>query len=210
MYQNEAIISKLIVTQDGEKDFQIRFIRDENVGIICTPTDKSYFLLDSADYWYDLIQEKYPPIMKCSCKNDRFNLTFEYTPREGTEDFQEINITCSCTVCQKVKRLPTIEIDYSPSSQLLDHPITFCKQPKIKYKTYSLMGYWSDDELLDIASYFLNKNLFVYCWYLMKTADQGGIASTAFSLKQCQNPLIWGLYRWSSGLNCAFTAGVQV
>ena len=45
---------------------------------------------------------------------------------------------------------------------------------------------------------------------LMKTADQGGIASTFFSLKQCQNPLIWGLYRWSSGLNCAFTAGVQV
>ena len=40
MYQNEDIISKLIVTQDGEKDFQIRFIRDENVGIICTPTDK--------------------------------------------------------------------------------------------------------------------------------------------------------------------------
>ena len=165
MYQNEAIISKLIVTQDGEKDFQIRFIRDENVGIICTPTDKSYFLLDSADYWYDLIQEKYPPKMKCSCKNDRFNLTFEYTPREGTEDFREINITCSCTVCQKVKRLPTIEIDYSPSSQLLDHPITFCKQPKIKYKTYSLMGYWSDDELLGIANYFINKNLFVYCWY---------------------------------------------
>ena len=165
MYQNEEVISKVIETPDGEKDFQVRYIQDENVGIICTPTDKSYFLLDSADYWYDLIQEKYPPIMKCSCKNDRFSLTFEYTPREGTVDFREINITCSCTVCQKAKRLPTIEIDYSPSSQLFDHPITFCKQPKMKYKTYSLMGYWSDDELFSIANYFLNKNLFVYCWY---------------------------------------------
>ena len=157
MYQNEEVISKVIETPDGEKDFQVRLIRDENVGIICTPTDKSYFLLDSADYWYDLIQEKYPPIMKCSCKNDRFNLTFEYTPREGTEDFREINIICSCTICQKDKRLPTIEIDYSPSSQLFDHPITFCKQPKIKYKTYSLMGYWSDDELLGIANYFFKQ-----------------------------------------------------
>ena len=27
------------------------------------------------------------------------------------------------------------------------------------------MGYWSDDELLGIANYFLNKNLLVYCWY---------------------------------------------
>lgn len=165
MYQNEDVISKVIGTPDGENDFQVRYIRDENVGIICTPTDKSYFLLDSADYWYDLIQEKYPPIMKCSCKNDRFNLTFYYTPRVGTDDFREISIKCSCTVCQKSKRLPPIEIDYSPSAQLFDHPITFCKQPKIKYKTYSLAGYWSDDKLVGIAEYLLDKGLFVYCWY---------------------------------------------
>ena len=165
MHQNENVISKTIVTPDGEKDFYVRYIRDENVGIICTPTDKSYFLLDSADYWYDLIQEKYPPIMKCSCKNDLFNLTFDYTPRVDTEDFREISITCSCTVCQKSKRLPPIEIDYSPSAQLFDQPITFCKQPKIKYKTYSLAGYWSDDELVGMAEYLLEKGLFFYCWY---------------------------------------------
>lgn len=165
MYQNEDVISKIIVTPDGEEDFQVRYIRDESVGIICTPTDKSFFLLDSADYWYDLIQEKYPPIMKCSCKNDRFNLTFDYTPRVDTDGFREININCLCTVCQKSKRLPPIEIDYSPSFQLFDHPITFCKQPKIKFKTYSLTGYWSDDELVGMAEYLLKKNLFVYCWY---------------------------------------------
>ena len=164
MYQKE-VISKVIETPDGEKDFQVRYIQDESVGVICTPTGKSYFLLDSADYWYDLIQEKYPPVMKCSCKNDRFNLAFDYTPREGTEDFREINITCSCTVCRKAKRLPTIEIDYSPSAQLFDHPITVCKQPKIKYKTYSLAGYWSEDELVGMAEYLLEKGLFVYCWY---------------------------------------------
>jgi hypothetical protein len=165
MYKNEDVISKVIATPDGEKNFQVRYIRDENVGIICTPTDKSYFLLDSADYWYDLIQEKYPPIMKCSCKNDRFNLTLDYTPMVDTEDFREISINCFCTVCQKSKRLPPIKIDYSPSSQLFDHPITFCKKPKIKYKTYSLAGYWSDDELVGMAEYLLGKGLFVYCWY---------------------------------------------
>ena len=70
MKQFEDMISKSIITSDGEKEFQIRYIRDENVGILTTRTDKSFFILDSADYWYDLIQEKYPPIMKCSCKND--------------------------------------------------------------------------------------------------------------------------------------------
>lgn len=165
MYQNEGAISKAIVTPDGEKDFQVRYIRNENVGIICTPADESYFLLDSADYWYDLIQEKYPPILKCSCKNDLFNLTFDYTPRVNTDDFREISINCSCTVCHKTTRLPPIEIDYSPSLQLFDRPITFCKQPKIKYKTYSLAGYLSDDNLVDMAEYLLKKGLFVYCLY---------------------------------------------
>ena len=165
MYQNEDTISKVIITPDGEKDFQVRYIRDENVGIICTPTDKSYFLLDSADYWYDLIQKRYPPIMKCSCKNDRFNLKFDYTPRLGTDDFREITIKCSCTVCQKSKRLPPVKIDYSPTAQLFDHPITFCKEPIIRYKTYSLAGFLSDDELVSMADYLLKRSLFVYCWY---------------------------------------------
>ena len=165
MYQDENTISKAIVTPDGETDFQIRYIREENVGIVCTPTNRSYFLLDSADYWYDLIQEKYPPVMKCSCKNDRFNLMLHYTPRVGTEDFKEIRIDCSCTACGKSKRIPTVKIDYSPSAQLLTHPITPCKQPKIKYKTYSLAGYWSNDQLLGMAEYFLKKDLLVYCWY---------------------------------------------
>lgn len=165
MYSNQNVISKVIVTADGETEFQVRFFRDEGVGIISTPTDRSYFLLDSADHWYDLIQEKYPPIMKCSCKNDWFHLTFEYTPREGTEDFREISIICSCTACQKSKRLPLIEIDYSPSFGLYECPITFCKQPKIKYKTYSLMGYWSHHELLSIANHLLGKDLLAYGWY---------------------------------------------
>lgn len=164
MYQNEEIISKSIVTTDGENEFQVRYMRNESVGILCTPTGKSYFLLDSKDYWYDLIQENYPPVMKCSCKNDRFNLTFIYTPRVGTDDFREVSIDCSCTVCKKTKRLPAIKIDYSPSARLLEQPITFCKQPKIKYKTYSLKGYWSAEELTGLVQYLLEKNLSVYCW----------------------------------------------
>ena len=164
MYQNEEIISKRIVTPDGENEFQVRYIRNEGVGVLCTSNGKSYFLLDSKDYWYDLIQENYPPVMKCSCKNDRFNLTFHYTPRVGTDDFREVSIECSCTVCKKTKRLPAIKIDYSPSAGLLEQPITFCKQPKIKYKTYSLKGYWSAEEVTGMAEYLLEKNLFAYCW----------------------------------------------
>ena len=165
MYHTEDIICRNIVTPDGEQEFQVRFFRDEGAGIATTPTGKSYFLLDSAEYWYDLIQEAYPPIMRCACKNDLFHLIFNYTPRVGTEDFNAITIACKCTACMKVKKLPAIEIDYAPSSHLLDSPLTYCKQPKIKYKTYSLKGYWTKEELLGIARFFLDKGLFIYCWY---------------------------------------------
>ena len=101
MYRTEDVIFKPIITADGEMEFQVRYIRDEHVGIVTTETGKSFFLLDSADYWYDLIQKKYPPLMKCSCKNDRFSLVIDYTPRVGTDDFKRINITCICARCQK-------------------------------------------------------------------------------------------------------------
>lgn len=165
MHHTDKIISKQVITSDGEQEFKVRYIRDESVGVITTKSDKSYFILDSADYWYDLIQEKYPPIMKCSCKNDYFNLILDYIPREDTDDFKEINITCRCTNCNKLKRLPAIKIDYSPSTWLLDNPIIFCKQPRIKYKKYSVMGYWSEKELLALQQYFSETGFFIYCWY---------------------------------------------
>lgn len=165
MCQAENTVSKVVATEDGKQAFQVRYIRDEKVGIVTTQTGESFFILDSQDYWYDLTQDKYPPLMKCSCKNDFFSLTFDYTPKPGTEDYREIRIFCRCTACQKVKKLPPIQIDYSPSSYLFDDPITFCAQPKIKYKTHSLKGYWSIKELQDIVQYFVEKNLRIYGWY---------------------------------------------
>ena len=51
---DERKISKEIISSTGEDEFQIRYIRDENVGILTSRSDKSYFILDSKDYWYDL------------------------------------------------------------------------------------------------------------------------------------------------------------
>ena len=50
--------SKEIISSTGEDEFQIRYIRDENVGILTSRFDKSYFILDSKEYWYDLIYIK--------------------------------------------------------------------------------------------------------------------------------------------------------
>ena len=58
MFKNEYPATKEIVTPDGEDEFQLRYIQDGNVGIATTRSGKSYLILDSIDYWYDLIQDR--------------------------------------------------------------------------------------------------------------------------------------------------------
>ncbi len=165
MFQTEEKIKKDIITPDGEDEFQIRYIRDENVGVVTSRSNKSYLILDSIDFWYDLIQEKYPAKQKCNCKNDYFKLAFNYIPRIGTDDYRAVELISCCTVCGKQKKLSEIDIDYSPTSQLFENPITYCEQPKIKYKTYSLGGYWKEEAFSNLIEFLSQKELWIYCWY---------------------------------------------
>lgn len=59
MFETEEKIRKSIITPDGEDEFQIRYIFDENAGLLTARSEKSYLILDSIDYWYDCIQNKY-------------------------------------------------------------------------------------------------------------------------------------------------------
>lgn len=169
MFQTDKKIKKNIITPDGEDEFQIRYIRDENVGVLTSRSNKSYLILDSIDFWYDLIQEKYPSKQKCHCKNDYFKLCFNYIPRIGTNDYRAVELISYCTECGKQRKISEIDIDYSPTSQLFEKPITFCEQPKIKYKTYSLKGYWKEEEFGDLIEFLLQKRLWIYCWYWNQT-----------------------------------------
>lgn len=169
MFQAEEKIRKNIVTPDGEDEFQINYCRDENVGALTTRSEKSYLILDSIDYWYDIIQKRYPPKQKCSCKNDYFKLCFDYVTRKGTDDYRAVELTSRCVKCGKEKKFAKIDIDYSPTAQLFEQPITYCKKPKIKYKTYSLKGYWKEGELKNLIEFLLQKPLLIYCWHWNRT-----------------------------------------
>ncbi|MBQ6696110.1 MAG: hypothetical protein IJN16_05340 [Lachnospiraceae bacterium] len=169
MFQSEEKIKKDIITAEGEAEFQIRYMREENVGVLTSRSNKSYLVLDSIDYWYDLIQEKYPAKMKCQCKNDYFKLSFYYIPRVGTEDYRRIELVSCCTACGKQRNFAEIDIDYSPSSQLFEAPITYCEQPKLKYKTYSMKGYWKEEVFRGLIEFLSQKQLLMYCWYWNQT-----------------------------------------
>lgn len=165
MFETEEKIRKPIIAPDGEDEFQIRYISDENVGLLTARSGKSYLILDSIDYWYDLIQEKYPPKRKCKCKNDYFKLYFDYVPRVGSDDYRAVELFSCCTECGNERNFASVDIDYSPTNQLFEQPITYCETPNIKYKTYSARGYWSEEAFYGLVDFLSKQPLMIYCWY---------------------------------------------
>ncbi|MCH5192842.1 MAG: hypothetical protein J1F11_02700 [Oscillospiraceae bacterium] len=165
MFETEEKIRKCIITPDGEDEFQLRYISDENVGLVTTRSEKSYLILDSIDYWYDLIQNGYPTKRKCKCKNDFFKLYFDYVPRVGTDDYRAVELISCCTECGKERTFAAIDIDYSPTEQLYEQPITYCEKPKIKYKTYSIKGYWKEEVFYALTDFLSQQQLLRYCFY---------------------------------------------
>lgn len=159
-------VIKNISTENGANEFQVRLLKNDGVGLLTTKNEENYLILDSIDFWYDLIQHEYPKKKKCSCKSEWFNVAFNYIPRAGTDDFREVRIVTTCVLCNKISKPISIDIDYSPTEELIGNPIAFCPKPKIKYKFQELTSYWSGDNLKDLLQFiFHGLNLNVYCWF---------------------------------------------
>ena len=204
MFDSEEKLTKEIISPNREDKFQIRYFPDENAGILTSRAEKSYFILDSQEYWYDLIQEQYPSKQKCTCKNDFFKVVFAYTPRKGTDDFQTIELISQCTECKKVKTFGQIDINYSPSQQLFEQPITFCEQPKLKYKTYSISGYWAKEALLELTEFLAANQPF----YLSLVLESNRPKTFFPSSKHCRIDISPIFRRYSLSCNLFFVGTI--
>ncbi len=159
-------VIKNITTENGKNEFEFRFLKDEGIGLLTTRNNESYLILDSIDYWYDVIQTGYPKKKKCSCKNEWFSIQFTYLLRQGSEEIREIKIITTCTNCNKISKPISIDIDYSPTNYLIQKPITFCEQPNIKYNFNELSSYWFTHDLENFLKFISNDlKLNVYCWF---------------------------------------------
>jgi hypothetical protein len=114
-------------------DFQLRIMRDEAVATVCCAgCSANYLLLDSKDYWFDVIQAGYPRLTRCSCKSESFRLRIDYSIRDdGDVDYIEVHSICSA--CAKTRRQLDFEIDYIGTGHLLKRPLVPCKNPKVLY-----------------------------------------------------------------------------
>ncbi len=155
-----------IVTEGGDREFEIRFDREEGVGLLTAKTGDSYLVLDSIEYWFDVVQDSYLKKKTCVCKNQWFLVQFDFIPREGTDDFRSIVIRGVCSTCRRERKIDTVDLDYSPTQDLLDSPITFCPNPRLKCSIRQVNGYWDAGDRLGFLLFMTGDlGLETYCWY---------------------------------------------
>lgn len=121
----------------GDK-FELRLLRDEALAsVCCVACSANYLLLDSKDYWFDVIQKGYPRVTRCSCKNESFQLRIDYNIRDDGE-IDYIEVYSICSACEKARRQFFFEVNYCGTARLLKKPLVPCKNPKVLYDLKAL------------------------------------------------------------------------
>lgn len=133
--------------------FELRMLKDEDVAAVrCTACGSHFLLLDSEDYWFDAIADRYPRPTRCTCKSERFQLQLDYDLRDDG-DVARVRVTTCCAGCRKVQRRMNIKIDYSPTKKLLAKPLTRCKNPFLRYELKELTLYATGADIVRVADY---------------------------------------------------------
>ena len=133
----------------GERTFTVRLDRNEAVGLVtCLSAKHDSLLLDSRDYWLDLIQNGKPREIKCHCKSNAFTASLIYRVEREREAISAVDLNLRCVACGVERLGMTFEIDYEPTDQLVDQPLHPCPNPWLKPKRVSITALWKPYDLL--------------------------------------------------------------
>ena len=164
--------------------FEVRANRDEGIALLhCLGCTRDYLLLDSEDYWFDVIQTGYPRVLKCSCKSTAFNVTCEYAYRDDG-DVRSVRTLMACSSCQKPRRLMDVDIDYGGTSSLVRKPLRYCKNPKILYDLREYSMYVTPD---DVALVIRRLAVDHHCSLAAQVRDQNRWVWNAISPDQIED-----------------------
>src|SRR5205823_4564944 len=86
-------------------------------------------------------------------------------------DVRSIEIGRSCTSCGRSRRLFDVDIDYSPTEHLVDQPLTYCKNPKIRYDLRELTLYAKRADIARVACFLSND---AQCQFAASLVEKGG------------------------------------
>lgn len=133
--------------------FELRVMTDEAVALThCVGCGRHQLVLDSEDHWFDLIQVSYPRLRKCTCKASTFALSCHYAYRDDG-DVRQVDLHSVCTACAKARRQMRVDVDYSPTEDLITHPLRHCEHPDLRYDLRQLSLYLTPADMASIVGW---------------------------------------------------------
>jgi hypothetical protein len=125
---------------------------DEQVGLLTCPAGHHSLLLDSRDYWADVLQEGRPKEIRCRCGGALFRVDLVYDFRDDG-DVRSVDVSPTCCDCGRERTGALFEIDYSPTVELISKPLDPVEQPWLKAKRSEITAYWQPADAERFASY---------------------------------------------------------
>lgn len=175
----------------GNSEFELRVLSDEGVASSCCLTcSQNFLLLDSEDYWFDVIQATYPRLRKCSCKSTAFKLRCDYLYRDDG-NIKSVNLWSTCSSCEKTKRQINIDIDYDNTENLFNNPLRFCSNPKLKYDLKELTLYITKPDMASIVDYLYKEHGYMFT---VSQREGGSWVQRTIDAKEAQHVIVSGKY----------------
>ena len=123
----------------------MRLKSDKHVGLLTCSAGHHSLLLDSRDYWADILQDGRPKQIKCKCGGKLFAITLAYQFRD-TGDVRSVEVFSACHACAHSQSRDLFEIKYSPTEELVSHPLDPIEQPWMQPKRREITAYWKPND----------------------------------------------------------------
>jgi hypothetical protein len=117
----------------------------EQVGLLTCSAGHHSLLLDSRDYWADILQGGRPRQIKCKCGGKLFAIMLFYEFRD-TGDVRSVEVFSACHACAQSHSRALFEIKYSPTEELVSHPLDPIEQPWLQPKRREITAYWKPND----------------------------------------------------------------
>lgn len=138
----------------GSQQFQVRLERDEQVGLLTCSEGHHSLLLDSRDYWADIVQNGRPKRLRCKCGSKLFAIMLLYEFRD-TGDVRTVEVFSTCHACAHGQSRALFEIKYSPTEELVVRPLDPIEKPWMQPKRREITAYWKPNDAESFAHHLV-------------------------------------------------------
>jgi hypothetical protein len=139
----------------GSRQFQLRLKREEEVALLTCSAGHHSLLLDSRDYWADVLVDGRPKRSRCSCGDTLFRVALEYEFRDDGE-VRTVLIKPACSSCGREQPTVRVEIKYAPTSDLVSKPLDPIERPWFQPKRRPVTSFWQPADVERFTTYLVS------------------------------------------------------